>query len=549
MPEPTVSTELLNAVGYYQPARALIIRGSSRTHSRLEGGITARPGAAPVMGGANFNRPPAGNAVVIKPGENRAGPVAKNGPPDPRAVMQDIAKNVDPRTAWHEALARTKAQTKNGLVDPGLIIACADFLVQTRKFEHAAELLKATLREGIVAEPWVFQSLAVALQLSNASADEIERAQLSAIDLAPQNVQSYMDAAKGMAELKRYDVAVALCRQAAIMEPGAPTAYANALAYAEEGKNAEGVAWAAGNLLRQEWPLNNDDLHGRAKSKLDDLTREMTKSSNLTGAQKLQQALQQAYRRDLVITLTWQGEADLDLKVKEAVTGTTCWFADRQTAGGGVLVGDILPAGETVKQWKETYVAAEAFSGEFEISVERTWGRPVGAKAILEIVRHQGTPNETRERHSLGFDQAPMPIKIALKDGRRTTVADLASPASLARQKTDDVKAPSVDVLSKLRSMTDPMFSGNLVTSGLRGGVHSTGSESARVATTRTTDQPDRVAINTRVNNFVSGAMDVMAQTTIDPNQREMRVRMNPVFLNRNAARPNVANSMVPGGF
>ena len=57
------------------------------------------------------------------------------------------------------------------------------------------------------------------------------------------------------------------------------------------------------------------------------------------------------------------------------------------------------------------------------------------------------------------------------------------------------------------------------------------------------------VAINTRVNNFVGGAMDVMAQTTIDPNQREMRVRMNPVFLNRNAARPTVANSMVPGGF
>jgi hypothetical protein len=399
----------------------------------------------------------------------------------------------------------------------------------------------------VVAEPWVFQSLAVVLQLSNASADEIERAQLSVIDLAPQNAQSYMEAAKGMAELKRYDVAVSLCRQAALMEPGAPTPFASALVYAEEGKNADGMAWAAGNLLKQEWPVQNEDLHSRARKKLDDLTRELARENRQTDAQKLQAALGQAGRRDLVATLTWQGEADLDLRVKEPVTGSVCSFAERQTAGGGVLVGDVIPVGEVVKSWRESYVAGQAFSGDYEISVGRTWGRPVGGKAILEVVRHQGTALEARERYSLNLDQAQTIIRINLKDGRRTALADLPSPAAQPLPEAEESTNPSGDVLAKLRSMTDPMFSGNLVTSGFRGGVRSSGNELAG-ASTSTAAQPDQRAVHAKMSSFVGGAMDVVARTTVNRGQSEIRVRMNPVFMNRTGARPTLTNAMVPGG-
>ena len=42
--------------------------------------------------------------------------------------------------------------------------ATADFLAINNKFDHAAEFLKASLRQGVVAEPWVYKSLALALR-------------------------------------------------------------------------------------------------------------------------------------------------------------------------------------------------------------------------------------------------------------------------------------------------------------------------------------------------------------------------------------------------
>src|SRR5207248_1619347 len=83
-----------------------------------------------------------------------------------------------------------------GVNDPGLIIAFADFLVQNEHWDHAAELLKANLREGIVARPWVYEALAVALKESKGSQVDIERAQVSAVDLEPQDAQGYPRAAR-----------------------------------------------------------------------------------------------------------------------------------------------------------------------------------------------------------------------------------------------------------------------------------------------------------------------------------------------------------------
>ena len=138
-----------------------------------------------------------------------------------------------------------------------LVIAWADTLVSARKFDHAAEFLKACLRQGICNKPWMYESLAIALQLSNGSPEEIERAQVSAIDLQPQDAQGYLRASKGMAELKRWDRAVAFCKQASLMDPNRPEPYAEALLYAEVAKDTDGMAWAAITaLLRDRFNAN-----------------------------------------------------------------------------------------------------------------------------------------------------------------------------------------------------------------------------------------------------------------------------------------------------
>src|SRR5207248_8665326 len=131
---------------------------------------------------------------------------------DPRLIpaRDSLAKNpdLDARKIWQDALAK-------GLDDPGLIIATADFLVEHGKYDHAAEFLKANLRQGIVSRPWVYEALAVALQLSKGSVEEIERAQLSVVDLEPRDARGYLRAPTGTADNKRWDGALACCLPAA----------------------------------------------------------------------------------------------------------------------------------------------------------------------------------------------------------------------------------------------------------------------------------------------------------------------------------------------
>src|SRR5437870_5050011 len=84
--------------------------------------------------------------------------------------------DLDPRVIWQEALAKAPAE-------PGLVIATADFLFECGHYEHAAEFLKANLRQGIVVRSWVYDALAVCLEMCKGDPEEIRRARLSAVAL------------------------------------------------------------------------------------------------------------------------------------------------------------------------------------------------------------------------------------------------------------------------------------------------------------------------------------------------------------------------------
>src|SRR5262249_35295463 len=128
-------------LGYYPPALALVVKGTTRIHSRAQG----------------LSMPSAIAGMVMGDLERRKKEPKKDA----------TGKVLDPKTIWQEAL-------KKGVEEPGLIIACADFLALNGEWAHAAEFLKANLRQGIVVEPWVYEALAVALRESGGSAEEIE---------------------------------------------------------------------------------------------------------------------------------------------------------------------------------------------------------------------------------------------------------------------------------------------------------------------------------------------------------------------------------------
>ncbi|MCE9533891.1 MAG: hypothetical protein K8T89_22600, partial [Planctomycetes bacterium] len=362
--QPLLPADQLNSLGYWPPARALIVRATSRIHRTNSSKLKPKDAAMPINFVPAGPRADAGN-------KNNPNAVAKVEPIDPKnkrdqSVVEIIKneKNLDPEKIYQMVLNK-------GLTDPGEIIACVDFMVQCRQFKHATELLKASLRSGVVAEPWAQEALAVALEGSQGSAEEIERARLSSIDLAPKSPLAYLKASKAMADIGQPDRALEYCRVAARLEPNMPDPYINALVYAGDKKatlDSSISVFAAGNLLSHDWTSDTAEYHLRAREHLKEQAAKFTAQNKPEDARKVQALLDNEKRRDLVIQLLWSGEADLDLKVREAI-GTTCSSIEKQTSGGGVLLCDEFTQKDDNRF--ETYTAAEAFNGSYTVTVDR----------------------------------------------------------------------------------------------------------------------------------------------------------------------------------
>jgi tetratricopeptide (TPR) repeat protein len=515
-----------NNLGYYPPSLALVVKAPSMIHTRASNLVITGPGGA--AGGAgmvNLDGPGGRNVADARPGRNVD--VANDG--DER---KDKAPK-DPKKVWQDALAK-------GVTDPGLIIATADYLAMNLKFDHAAEFLKANLRQGVVVEPWVYKSLAIALRESGGSADEIERAEVSAADYEPLDSQGYLIAARALADDKNYERALAFCKQAAELEPGSPNVYADAARYADMAKDAKAMEWATSRLLRQDWPVRNDELQRSAVERLESLAKRLDRADS----ERLVRSVNAQRRRDLVVKLVWQGEADLDLKIEEP-TGSFCTPLNKQTVGGGTMIADSL-----AHMTSETYVAAEGFSGDYKVWVERIWGKPLGSKAQLKIIRHQGTPNETEELITVKMhSNISEPLIVKLDGGRRTQAAYVPPPQ--VSEPLEDTATASIDsndaVLNKLRALSDPEVTG--VERGVRSQMASPGRPVTREApmSFKASDK-DRTVYQNRVRSFVSNSVDVTAQAVLSADRRSVRVSLSPVTTTATSSKPvQVISPVFPG--
>ncbi len=476
-----------NQIGYFQPANALVIKGTSFIHTELYSNFVAPTGGAAPIGG-----------MVAKPG-NRGGALAALDKP-----VKD-KKDIDPRKIWQEALAK-------GVDDPGIIIAVSDFLAANQMWDHAAEFLKADLRKGLVVKAWVYDALALALKETGAAPEEIERAEVAAADLEPLDSEGYLKASRGMASLKRYDRALAFCKQAAQLAPNSPQAFEQALGYAEAVNDSGAMAWAAGNLLKQEWPEGGSQLQSKARRSLDAMANRLTKQSKPEERQKLIERAGELGRRDLIVQLAWTGDTDLDLVVKEP-TGSTCSSLARQTPNGGTLVGD--RAGDTPI---ERYVVAEGMSGTYEITVRSIWGAPLNGRAQVKVIYHQGSAEQREEIHTLEL-KSNSKLKVNLGDGRRRELAMVLPP----RAAKATVTTKTEDVFHSLRRMTEPVLPSS---GGIRAGGAGTALQVESVTAPVSVRAPSEVKKRQHQNQvqaFIQNTQDVTTRMAMDADRGGLR--------------------------
>src|SRR5207253_11020176 len=114
--------------------------------------------------------PNAKNPVVVAANNKKNDNVLAQAKELPKLDPEKL-KQFDPHVIWEDAFAK-------GGIEPGLVIATADFLFEIGQPYHVAEFLKANLRHGVVVRPWVYEALAVAMEQTGGDPEEIRRARL-----------------------------------------------------------------------------------------------------------------------------------------------------------------------------------------------------------------------------------------------------------------------------------------------------------------------------------------------------------------------------------
>jgi hypothetical protein len=211
------------------------------------------------------------------------------------------------------------------------------------------------------------------------------------------------------------DRALAMYRQASVVDPTRLESYALGLRLAREAEDPEAVAWAATGILQRAWGSDYEKLHRDAEATARDMEVALRKVGNAQAADRLSEALGDALKRDLVIELGWSGKADLDLLVEEPA-GAICSADNPVTMGGGIFVHDGF--GGDQKDCYDKYVCPRGMSGDYRATVRHISGEAVGKRAVLKVVRYQGSSREIVDQFTIKLADHDRVVRVTLQHGR-----------------------------------------------------------------------------------------------------------------------------------
>ncbi len=150
------------------------------------------------------------------------------------------------------------------------------------------------------------------------------------------------------------------------------------------------------------------------------LTPSLLKQGRTEEAAAFNAELKEAVSHDVIIRVSWTGDADLDLAVEEP-SGTVCSLENRASAGGGTLLGDAFPGSgdEPSGTVSETYICPQGFSGQYRLLVRRVWGNVSTGHATVDIITDLGRPSERVIRQEVPLTEKDALVVFEVKEGRR----------------------------------------------------------------------------------------------------------------------------------
>lgn len=369
-------------------------------------------------------------------------------------------------------------------------------LITNKKFEDVISCLEQAILHGQI-QPWMHQVLALAMQAAGRPKSQIERVLMSSQDLISNDPNSMMSLASHLVRFDRHEQAIELYRQAATIDPSRPEPYVLALELAARTKNYPAVVWSAPEVLTYSWNKEREKLNKLAEQTSAEAESAFIKSGDLVKAYEIRTAMQRARRLDLVIRLEWNGQGDIDLKVKEP-GGSVCSVIKPMTAAGGVFIHDGF--GPNQQQCYEEYLCPLGLPGEYQAVVSHITGNIVGKRARLVIVRDKGTPREETTTETVFLGSTDQTVRLSLTNGRRR-VAN-AQPQVIDKQASSNAASLPPAYLAQL---------------GNAGAVGQAGFVTGAVGFTP-------------VVTTISEGVRMGAMATVSGDRRYVRISVEPIF-------------------
>ena len=133
--------------------------------------------------------------------------------------------------------------------------------------------------------------------------------------------------------------ALELLRDVAVAEPHRYDVFALAMPLARETKDFEALRWVCKGILSKAWPREHrQDVPRSSNAREGYRNPTIASRPRPSRLEAFNKEIQESSRRDVAVRVTWTGDADLDIRVKEPA-GTICSVSNPQTRSGGVLLG------------------------------------------------------------------------------------------------------------------------------------------------------------------------------------------------------------------
>jgi hypothetical protein len=308
---------------------------------------------------------------------------------------------------------------------------------------------------GRNAEPWMYEALAMAIEMNQGRPEDIKTALGFAADLAqgtskirgthnPNDLVSVAD----KLFLKGYtDRVGALLDEAAEKVPHRSEPLVMSINLARQTKDPKRMASAIDRLLSLGWPGSDDYFRQESQKQADELAKALREDGRVEEADTLLASLPASMARDVFVRLTWNGDAGYELVVEEPLGAKAEFVSPRTVFGGAFIKSTLGPNGEAI------YVCPRGFDGDYTIRVLPVYSDAAkpATRITVEAITHEGTDHEHKETFDRTPDSLDAPIVVKLEGGRRTKVLPFVNPAAAIAPALEQSRAAE----SKSRSSKD----------------------------------------------------------------------------------------------